>query len=63
MSDNQLREALFSLQLKYGTPISFIATKCGVSREHLSRWLWNEDYRVSEELKDKINKMIRRGEM
>ncbi|MCR8659307.1 hypothetical protein [Paenibacillus endoradicis] len=54
MNDKELRERLFGLQKKYGTPTVFIATKCGVSREHLSRWLHDESYVISNELKSKL---------
>lgn len=62
MNDKELRGELFGLQKKYGTPTVFIATKCGVSREHLSRWLHNESYVISDELKTRL-KLFFKGEM
>ncbi|MFM1655784.1 hypothetical protein ACI7RC_27345 [Brevibacillus sp. B_LB10_24] len=62
MNDTELRSALLSFQKQYGTSITFIANKCGVSREHLSRWLHNSSYVISEQLKGKIIKLIK-GEM
>jgi len=62
MNDKELREGLFGLQKKYGTPTVFIATKCGVSREHLSRWLHNESYVISDSLKTNL-KQFAKGEM
>ncbi|NMM52934.1 hypothetical protein [Paenibacillus aquistagni] len=62
MNDTELRSALFFFQRQYGTSIAFIASKCGVSREHLSRWLHNNSYAISEQLKSKIIKLIK-GEM
>ncbi|KTD83584.1 hypothetical protein [Paenibacillus etheri] len=62
MNDKQLREALFSLQKRFGTPITFIANSVGVSREHLSRWLHNESYVISDSLKTNL-KQFAKGEM
>ena len=62
MNDKQLREALFRLQQKFGTPTTFIALSVGVSREHLSRWLHDESYVISHELKTKLKQFIK-GEM
>lgn len=62
MNDNDLRQALLRLMKKYGTTLTFIATTCGVSREHLSRWLHNESYVISQELKTKI-KLVTKGEI
>lgn len=62
MNDKQLREALFSLQKKFGTPTNFIANSCGVSREHLSRWFHNESYVISDCLKTKL-KQFAKGEI
>jgi hypothetical protein len=62
MNDDDLRSASIGFQKKFGTSIIFVATKCDVSREHLSRWLHNDAYVISIELKTKI-KMIIRGEM
>ncbi len=62
MHDNDLRFILLSYQKKYGTSLTFIANKCGVSREHLSRWLHNDSYLISNKLKSKI-KLIIKGEM
>ena len=58
MNDNELRLALLGFQKKYGASITFIANKCCVSREHLSRWLHNNSYVISEQLKSKIIKLI-----
>lgn len=59
MNDTDLRSVVLSFQKKYGTSITFIAKNCGVSREHLSRWLHNNSYIISEELKTKIKRMIK----
>ncbi|MED1801994.1 hypothetical protein [Brevibacillus porteri] len=62
MSDDTLRSAVFAFQKKNGTSITFIANKCGVSREHLSRWLNSNSYSISEQLKGTIIKLTK-GEM
>lgn len=62
MNDTELRESVYDFQKKYGTPTIFIATKCGVSREHLSRWMHNDSYVISSGLKTKIKSIIK-GEM
>ncbi|KKC46955.1 hypothetical protein VE23_07090 [Paenibacillus sp. D9] len=62
MNDKELRQALFKVQKRFGTPTIFIATECGVSREHLSRWLHNESYVISDELKTKLKQFVK-GEM
>ncbi|CAM4504080.1 hypothetical protein FHS16_004563 [Paenibacillus endophyticus] len=59
MNDNELRSALLSFQKRFGTPIIFIAKKCGVSREHLSKWINIESYLISNELKIKIKTVIK----
>lgn len=58
MNDQELRVSVLEIQNRYGTPISFIANKCGVSREHISRWLHNDSYLISDELKTKIKLII-----
>lgn len=63
MNDKELREEIFNLQKRFGTPIIFIATKIGVSREHLSRWLHNESYVISDELKNKLRQFSREGKL
>lgn len=60
MNDQELRVSVLEIQNRYGTPIAFIANKCGVSREHISRWLHNDSYLISNELKTKI-KLITKG--
>lgn len=60
MNDQELRVSVLEIQNRYGTPIAFIANKCGVSREHVSRWLNNDSYVISDELKIKI-KLITKG--
>lgn len=62
MNDMELRQEIFRLQQKYGTPVTFIANNCGVSREHLSRWLHDESYVISIELKTKL-KQFAKGEI
>lgn len=62
MNDNELRQAVHGFKKKYGTSIRFIATSCGVSREHISRWLGNSAYMISDVLKKKI-KILIKGEM
>ncbi|WP_138224519.1 hypothetical protein [Paenibacillus algicola] len=59
MNDNQLREAMFQIQQRYGTPTTFIANRVGVSREHLSRWLHNVDYVISKELLNKLKHFVK----
>jgi len=61
-NDKELREALLGLQKKFGTPTIFIATKVGVTREHVSRWLHNDSYVVSDELKKRLKQFVK-GEM
>ncbi len=58
MNDTELRSALLFFQKQYGTSITFIANKCGVSREHLSRWINQSDYYISNELRRKIQSII-----
>lgn len=58
MNDQELRASVLEIQNRYGTPVSFIANKCGVSREHMSRWLNNDLYLISDELKTKIKLII-----
>lgn len=62
MNDSDLRLALLNFQKNHGASITFIASTCGVSREHVSRWLRNEHYVISMELKTKI-KLLIKGEM
>jgi hypothetical protein len=62
MNDTDLRLALIRFQKKHGTSITFIATSCGVSREHLSRWININYYAISEKLQSKLIKIIK-GEM
>lgn len=62
MNDNDLRLAVRIFQNKHGSPIAFMADKCGISREHFSRWLNNNSYVISSELKTKIKSTIK-GEM
>lgn len=62
MNDTDLRSALLSFKRKYGASTAFIADRCGVSREHLSRWLNTNSYVISELLKRKIINLIK-GEM
>ncbi|MBE1446086.1 hypothetical protein [Paenibacillus sp. OAS669] len=59
MNDKELRKALFGLQERFGTPIAFIAKEVTVSREHLSRWLHNDLYVVSEELKNRLEQFLK----
>ncbi|MGM0714179.1 hypothetical protein [Brevibacillus parabrevis] len=58
MNDTELRSALLCFQKQYGTSITFIANKCGISREHLSRWINQSDYHISNELRRKIQSII-----
>lgn len=58
MNNTDLRSSVLSFQKKYGTSVTFIADKCGVSREHLSRWLNQSDYAISDELIRKIQSLI-----
>ncbi|WP_433708686.1 hypothetical protein [Paenibacillus illinoisensis] len=60
MNDQELRALVLEIRNSYGTPIAFIANKCGVSREHISRWMNNDSYVISDELKIKI-KLITKG--
>lgn len=62
MNDKKLREALHRIQLRFGTPTTFITHKFGISREHLIRWSHNESYVISDSLKIKLDKFIK-GEM
>jgi transcriptional regulator with XRE-family HTH domain len=54
MNDNDLRQSLRDYQKRYGASITFVATTCGVSREHLSRWMHNRSYSISCELKNRL---------
>lgn len=60
MNADELRSTLLCFKKKYGTSITFIANECGVSREHLSRWINRSDYIVSDELMRRINAFISR---
>lgn len=59
MNDNELRQAILSFQKRFGSSITFIATTCGVSREHLSRWLHHESYVILDQIKTKIRMIIK----
>ncbi|WP_405131387.1 hypothetical protein MHB43_03990 [Paenibacillus sp. FSL H8-0317] len=59
-NDKDLREALFDVHKRFGTPTTFIAHNVGVSREHLSRWLHNESYVISDKLKTKLKEFTKR---
>ena len=54
MKDNELRESIKEYKKNYGTSNMHIAKKCGISREHFSRWFNNDRYKISKELKTKI---------
>jgi transcriptional regulator with XRE-family HTH domain len=58
MRDVDLRKAILDFRKKYGTSITFIASQCGVSREHLSRWIHNDNYSISPRLKKKIRQQL-----
>ncbi|MDZ5474153.1 hypothetical protein SM124_20835 [Bacillus sp. 31A1R] len=58
MSEEALRQSLNAYLIKYGSTISFIASNVGVSREHLSRWMHNEDYLISKELKNRLVQFV-----
>ncbi|WP_340006002.1 hypothetical protein MHH52_00490 [Paenibacillus sp. FSL K6-0276] len=58
MNDTELRQAVNQFREKYGTSITFIAATSGMSREHLSRWLHNDSYLLSQELKVSIRQVI-----
>ena len=60
--DDELRLAVLEFKHRYGSSISFIANKCGVTREHLSRWVNVSNYTISKDLKDKL-KILLKGEM
>ncbi|WP_192604449.1 hypothetical protein [Bacillus sp. OAE603] len=59
MKDYQLRVSVKNYITTYGSSIQFIATTVGVSREHLSRWLQNKNYLISNELKKNINEFLK----
>ncbi|MBQ4901242.1 hypothetical protein KB559_20575 [Paenibacillus sp. Marseille-P2973] len=63
MNDKELREALFRLKQGFGTPTTFIAHSVGVSREHLSRWLHDESYVISNELQNRLKQFVKRSEV
>lgn len=50
------------LQQRFKTPTTFIANSVGVSREHLFRWLHNDSYVISHQLKTKLKQFVK-GEM
>lgn len=54
MKDKKLRQNLTHYIKKYGSSVTFIASRVGVSREHLSRWIHNGNYVISYELKTKL---------
>ncbi len=60
MNDKDLREALINLHRRFGTPTAFIAHSVGVSREHLSRWLHDESYVISNQLKLRLKDFTER---
>lgn len=59
MNDADLRLAVARFRKKYGTTLTFIAINCGISREHLSRWLNNDSYVLSDSMKTKIKVLIK----
>jgi DNA-binding LacI/PurR family transcriptional regulator len=54
MNDFELKQAVLNYKRRYGSSLTFIASCCGVSREHLSRWLNNDYYKISKKVKNKI---------
>jgi transcriptional regulator with XRE-family HTH domain len=58
MNDFELKRAVLDFKRNYGSSLTFIASRCGVSREHLSRWIHNESYTVSNQLKEKLCKLL-----
>ncbi|MED4990892.1 hypothetical protein [Parageobacillus toebii] len=61
MNDFELKQAVLDFKKRYGSSLTFIASGCGISREHLSRWLHNEAYSISMVTKDKIRKFLEGG--
>lgn len=53
LRDLDLKETLLNYISSYGSSIQFVANSIGVSREHLSRWLHNDNYVISIDLKKK----------
>jgi plasmid maintenance system antidote protein VapI len=47
----------------YGSSVTFLASNIGVTREHLSRWLNNENYVISTDLKLKIIKLLKENDI
>lgn len=60
MNDNKLRGLIREYRKKHGASLTFIASACGVSREHLSRWMHSESYPISLKLRTKIRSIINR---
>jgi hypothetical protein len=58
MNDFELKQAVLNYKRRYGSSLTFIASGCGISREHLSRWIHHENYTVSKQLKEKICKFL-----
>ncbi|OAT74634.1 hypothetical protein [Parageobacillus thermoglucosidasius] len=61
MEDFELRQAVLDFKKRYGSSLTFIASCCGISREHLSRWIHSEAYSISMVAKDKIRKFLEGG--
>lgn len=58
MSELVLKQELKKYKVRYGASFAFIARRCGVSREHLSRWMHNDNYHLSKSLQKKLYKIL-----
>jgi|GEM_PF-2876231 len=58
MKDFELKQAVLDFKRRYGSSLTFIASCCEVSREHLTRWIHHENYTVSNQLKEKLCKFL-----
>jgi hypothetical protein len=61
MNNFELKQAVLDFKKRYGSSLTFIASCCEVSREHLTRWIHHENYTVSIDLKKRIRKFLEGG--
>lgn len=61
MNTTELKEELKYYKLCCGGSYAYIARRCGVSREHISRWVHNDNYKISESLQKRLYKFLYRS--
>ncbi|WP_427137341.1 hypothetical protein [Psychrobacillus psychrodurans] len=56
MNDIELKQMLKKYKVRYGASNAYMGRRCGVSREHISRWVNNDNYHLSKSLQKKLYK-------